>query len=415
MIDVDALPESFFEYVDLHHNDDPHKLLFSTHKGKYNFPIDFAITQIQARQKIKNKLLGFPLVEQFLFASTLLAEQCTAWPIAQFHASLLREGKGMRVADLTCGLGIDAFSFCRMGADVIAIDIDTLTSQCASHNANLMSIKNFQSINADAIQWMENEERKFDMVFVDPARRKNGNRAYNLHDCSPDIVAHIHLLRCRTPRVMVKASPMLDITATLKLIPEIAHLYIVALNGECKEILADIKFEPSPRQADVTAINLDAKGEAISKFHIRNFLETRNPEAPLAETDDISEGAWLAEPDAAVMKTGAWANLASLHPGMLMLHPHTHLFISDKKPEGFPGRTRQIKRVWKSIKDAHRSLKGERINVATRNYPLSAAQLEKKLSVMASDNSRSFIMGATSSALGKILLELVSENDTAFC
>lgn len=408
MIDIDALPVSFYEYVTHHINDDPHKLALSVCNSQYNFPVDFAITQIQARQKIKNKLHGFPITSFFLFASPLLAEQCTSWPIARFHASLLNSSSSLQIADLTCGLGIDAFALCQSGANVVSTDIDALTSSCAVHNADILGFKNFQCIHADAIEWLAATRYNFDIIFVDPARRKGGNRTYNFHDCSPDIITHLPLLKSSAHTMMIKASSMLDITATLRLIPEITHLYIIALYGECKEILSVAQFHSGPQNADVTAINLNLDGDEISRFTIHDFLHTRSSHATIADTGSIKCGAWLAEPDAAVMKTGAWYNLAMQYPGIVMLHPHTHLFVSDKKPDGFPGRVWQINNIWRSAKDAMRNVKGEKINVATRNYPLTAQQLANKLNVLPCDNANRFLFGATTSALGKIIMEVTA-------
>lgn len=419
MIDIEALPESFYEYVANHLNDDTQRLLLTSRNGRYDFPIDFAISQIQARQKIKNKLRGFTSSPYFLYSTPLLAEQCTAWPIARFHASLLNCQGPLRIADLTCGLGIDAFAMSQAGAIVTATDIDALAAACATHNAQILGYNNFQCIHADASVWLAEKRRDFDLIFIDPARRKDGNRTYSFHDCSPDITAHLPLLRASTPRMMVKASPMLDITATLNLIPDITHLYIIALRGECKEVLADVEFQSPSHSTAVSAINLNAEGDEISRFSIQDYVGTRSADAPIATSDRLREGAWLSEPDSAVMKTGAWLNISNQYPGMEMLHPHTHLFVSDEMPQNFPGRTWKINQIWHSAKDAMRRVKGEKINVTTRNYPLTPQNLAQKLGVHPCDTNNRFIIGATSRASGKILMEVekknhVSENGTGW-
>lgn len=373
-MDSISFPASFFKFVADNINEDTAKLRLRHHGKISEFDVDFAITQIECRKKFRKKLSRFISCRDALFPTVLAGEQASHEAVARFHASLFNGSE--RVIDMTAGLGIDAMSISAKAKSVIACELDALKAACLAHNKDAVKISNIRVENADSTEIMKSQTDCFDTVFIDPARRGAGNkRVYNFHDCQPDILSIQDYLLENSKRIIIKASPLLDISRTLIDIPSATSVRCICVEGECKEVL--IEASPNGTLKLQEAVNLNADGSLISVFSYRPDDDTS--EIDYCTAIDLETGCYLYEPDAAVMKLSPWGALSAKFKGIKKLGKSSHLFLSDKYFESFPGRKLKYKGIIE--KRDRKTLKGIPVNVVTRNYPLSAEELRKKLGV----------------------------------
>ncbi len=334
--------------------------------------LDTAILQIECRRKSRKKLAEELACPTFFFPTALSAEQSTSDLLADFHASLIAPGS--TVLDLTCGLGIDVYHAARRASEVTAVDINQEITDAIRHNSTALALDNVTAVTADCREFVKNTDRRYDVVFIDPARRgANGERIYRLADCSPDVTSMLTDIAAVSPRLIVKASPMLDITQLLRELPDTTDLYVTGTSTECKELVADITFADSHTTEPVIHVTTP----------LHNFAFTQSEEAvALPDFGSPAAGEYLYEPGTAVMKAAPF-KLLSQRYGVSKLHPNTHLYHSPHRINDFPGDVWHIDRVAdfssheiKAIAQQH-----DRLNIATRNFDMSADTLRKKLKV----------------------------------
>ncbi len=370
--------ENLIEFVRKHENEDANdlRLKYARDKAAFDFNLNFALTQIEARKKAKQKIPGFVAHPDFVFPTLLSAEQASNETIAKFHADLI-DGCSS-ILDLTSGLGIDDMSMAKTGASVTTCEIDQIKCEALEHNAKVMGVSDHITVvNEDSIEYLNKQRKTFDLVYADPARRNSsGGKVHALSDCQPDILASMDEILSKTKRILVKSSPLLDLTLIRKTIQELNHIFVVCFKGECKEVLIDIKKDSSFE--GVTVVDLDREGE-ISRFDT-HFKDSESlPKDAFSNLKNAAEFKYLYEPNAGVMKTGAWKTLIGKYPALLKADNNTHIFLSDTLYADFPGRVMAI--LAEPDKKALKGLKGTKINIVSRNHPLSAPQGNNKNSL----------------------------------
>lgn len=336
-----------------------------------------AALQIDARRRCIHKLPTFLTNPDFIFPSLLSAEQATNEEVARFHASLIRPGES--VADLTAGLGIDSMCMAMAGAHVTAFELNPQTNAVLRHNVATMQTDVHVKDVCHSIEWLnEHKECKFDAIYIDPARRDvNLKRTFAFSDCQPDVTACLPLLFDHAHRIIIKASPMLDLTRVVHELSQIDHMYTVVCGGECKEVLVTL-HKGIDRPHKRTSVSIDKSGHANiyncpqESLHPTSFVSTL-PEA----------GMYLYEPDAGIMKWGEQASLTQYFEGLRKGDPNTNLYFSHELFNTFPGRRLRIESQV-SVKDK-RMLRGK-MNVASRNHPLSAPEIYKRCRITPSND-----------------------------
>lgn len=381
--------KDFFEWIDAHMGDDPGSLWL-----KYGKTHASAITQVECRRRFGAKLSRTLADDpQFLFPNTLAGEQSTSDVLASFHSSLIAPGS--RVADFTAGLGIDAMAMARHASQVTALEINPEVAQALKRNSH--NLTNLDVICADCREYAEmlaSEGCMFDTIFIDPARRDNcGGRTYALADCTPNIVDMLPLMRKITRRVIVKASPMLDISHTINELDNVTGVIILGTPGECKELDVVIDFGVEVAEPVISAVTLTAEG--ISRFDF-----TRSEEAATTPRYGLPKvGDFILEPYPAVMKAGAFRLLSERY-GLQSISANTHLWHSEAIPEGFPGKSFLITDIQefasKNIKRYTAS--HPRVSVTVRNFDMSAEALRAKLRVRDGEK-RLFAIGSNEGRL----------------
>lgn len=377
--------EKMIDFVRRHADDDVNALRLK-YAGKKNneqdFDIEFALIQIEARKKTRKKLPNFLSHPDFIFPTLLSAEQASNDAVARFHASLIPSSS--RLLDLSAGLGIDDMTFAMKGVDVTACEIDSIKCEALRHNARVMEVSDKLSIVlGDSIDFVRNNCGKFDIVFADPARRNDsGGKLHSLSDCHPDILGAMPEILLISPRLLVKSSPLLDLSFIHNTVKDLNHIYVVCFKGECKEILIDVQKASS--FSGVTVVDIDKDGE-ISRFHTDFNATDTGLIVAMSDRKKAGDYRYLYEPNAGIMKTGAWGNLLNKYPELSKADKNTHIFLSDVLYNDFPGRVMQI--LSEPDKKGIKVLKGSKINIVARNHPLSAPQIFKKFSLTpGSDN-----------------------------
>lgn len=396
---------TFYSWIQAHLNDDT-KALRLKYAGKTE-PIDYAaaITQIECRQRFGKKLEQTLAADPvFFFPSVLAGEQATADVVAAFHSTLVCPGE--TVADLTAGLGIDIFHISRIASATVAVERDHERAQALRINAASLGIDNIAIVEADctqaAGQWAD-EGRRFDTIFIDPARRAgDGSRVFALSDCEPDVEALLPRLKTICRRIIIKASPMLDVTHTAETLsarPE--RIMAVGTPTECKELLIVADLEADTDNTIVEGVTLHGGTASRMSFTLEEERRAPMPEAmrPLGAGDYIYE-AWPA-----VMKTGAFKVLAQRY-NLQGFHANTRLLASTALVKGFPGNAYRIEAVYPYASRVLKRFRREypRINVAVRNFGMSADALRTKLGV--SDGGELRLYGLTD-ARGERVLAVV--------
>lgn len=339
-----------------------------------------AIDQIEARKKTRTKLSSFIAHDAFLFPSTLSAEQSSNESVARFHASLFSSDE--KVADLTAGLGIDAFTIAKHVNHVTAIERYNNYSDTLIHNAKVIDVENITVINANSLEWLDTHDISFNTIFVDPARRGDMNkRTFALEDCEPDIIANLNLLAAHTDRILVKCSPMLDVKELIRRVPSLRRIFIVSYASECKEILIEI-IPDNVSAVEIISVSLGKHGDSIILPFSESDLSL-NP-STYADIDSILKNntpCYLYEPDPAIMKISPWTALVKAYPSLVKIAPNTNLFITSDPSIPLPGRIVSI--LSPLDKKSLKQLRGTPINVVARNFPLSAPQIISKYNLIA--------------------------------
>ena len=394
--------KEFFDWIEAHIADDPKALRLKYSRKNLGFDVGFAILQIECRRKYASKLAGtLAAFRNFIFPTSLSGEQSTSDLLAEYHCSLT--GNTGTVADLTAGLGIDATHFAAAGCDVTAVERIPELAEALKYNARGLNCDSLSVFTGDCREFISDavsSGRIIDTCFIDPARRSaDGGRVYALSDCEPDIARLIPDISKICRRLIIKMSPMLDISHTARELPR-SPVSIISLGTpkECKELLAVIDFGAE----DNTVPVIEATTLSGNKTTTLSFTATQERDA-IPQTGGLpSAGDYIYEPFPAVIKSGAH-RLLSERFGVMMFHSNTHLYHSSQLSDNFPGEAHRIISLMpyasKHIKRFKRDY--PRISVCTRNFGISAEALKTKLGV--ADGGTLRVYGFTDAGGGRYL------------
>lgn len=326
-----------------------------------------------------------------LMLNPLSVEQASSAHVALMRASLV--DRGLRILDMTCGLGMDIRGFLtREPVEITGIEMNRLSADVAA--VNFKEFPNVKIIKGDSVEYLSSiDDDRYDLIYIDPARRdSSGGRVYNLHDCTPDLTAILPEMLRKSRIVMAKLSPMLDITQTLADLTGISRLIAVEEKGECKELLVVIERDFDGEAKISTGLEADAMSFTLS--------QEKNAGVHFGEPE---AGLWLHVPGAGAMKAGCFKLLSASFDDMAKVAPNSHLYISHEKHDRFPGKAYYIDDVIEYTSSNIKRLAGERLNadVTVRNFPLTAAELQKKLKIRPGNGCRLF---ATVTSTGRKVL-----------
>ena len=338
------------------------------------------LQQVEGRERTADKLPTFAAIDDWWYPVRLSCEQCSSEATARYKASILRRTIRGRLLDLTGGYGVDTYFLSEQFSHTDYVEQNAELCRIATHNFAAKPITIHHSTAEDFLA----SAGQYDLIFLDPARRDSyGGKVFRLEDCTPNVVELLPALLTHGKRIMIKLSPMLDITQAVTTLSQVTwDIYVVAIKNEVKEVLL-----MSGGAGQITAIDLSKKEQA--------FTFTREEES-VSEAVCQSEGrsvlcqtqsVYLYEPNAAILKAGAY-KLVAQRFGLQKLDINTHLYCSEELVADFPGR------VWKVKEPTPTLPKGKEIkqaNVLVRNYPLTAEQLKKKLHLR--DGGTAYVIG----------------------
>ncbi len=328
-----------------------------------------AITQITGLQIIKEKVPAWHATDGLIYPKHLSLEQCSSEITARYKASLL---KGDTLIDLTGGFGVDCTFFAPNFKKVVYVERQNELCKIATHNFPILELHHIKVINADSVEYLRTTD-KVSCIFIDPARRNTaGRKVTAITDCEPDVKSLSSLLLNKADKVMVKLSPMLDLSLALSDMPETCETHIVSVCNECKELLLILNNDKN-KENKIYCINLDKKG------NMQCFVFTRENEqsARCDYTSTIHK--YLYEPNAAILKAGAYKCVANIYK-IKKLHPNSHLYTADELIKDFPGRVFSCLSVFSlHKKEMKKELNGiSHANITVRNFPASVAELRKR-------------------------------------
>lgn len=363
--------ENFRNFVREHAHDDVCRLRL---KYGSDEAAAFAIDQIEARQKTGRKLPTWAENESLLFPSPLSAEQASSEETARCKQRLFG-GRFDTICDLTGGLGVDTLYFSQTAENVSYIERFPRYCEVARHNFDRLGCRNITVVCADCREYLQAPHPHHALYYIDPARRGEGNRrVFGLADCEPDIAEVWQRVAAEGARLLVKASPMLDISQTLR---EYAatDVYVLSVKNECKELL----FLLSPACSDeavIHCINLADGREQTYSFTPAGEAALPTPVPPAAL------GAYLYEPNASILKAGAYKS-ACRDFGVSKLSASSHLYTSEKLVSDFQGR---IFEIVETLPFSRQTLKTcaaryPQANLTCRNFPLSADELRRQAKI----------------------------------
>lgn len=364
------------------HKEEDIKTLALKAKHKDDIDFQFALQQIDGYQSAKKKLPSLCSNFDLIYPVHLSMEQCSSEKTALYKSSIVDNGSAM--ADLTGGFGIDFYYISQKYDKKIYVEQNSDLCDIAKHNFNKLNLCNFEIHNAKTEEFLQSINRHFDLFYIDPARRdKNGSKTFLPSDCTPDLTSCYDQLMNMCDCLLIKYSPLLDISLALKTITHVSEIHIVSLDNECKELLFKSNKNNSG-SVKVCCVNI--RKNCTDKF-VFDLDEENNSEATY--TNDVFD--YIYEPNASILKAGAF-NLISSKFGIKKLHKNSHLYTSDKLINDFPGRTfkkTQVSGLNKNdLKSSINNLTNA--NITIRNYPSSVDALRKKLRLKEGGNTYIF-------------------------
>ncbi|MCR4878314.1 MAG: class I SAM-dependent methyltransferase [Bacteroidales bacterium] len=387
--------ESTWQYIAAHAEDDVARL--ALHPSK-DLQVDMAVAlqQIAGRQKAKKKLPEWYATEGVLYPKKVSMEQCSSSQTAEYKASLV---EGESFADFSGGFGVDTVALARKFGKGYYVEPQQELCELFQQNRKILDINNVNIVNGT----MEANLAAIgpvDTIYLDPSRRDtHGRRVVSLADCTPNLLEWKSALLAKCNTLMVKLSPMIDIFQTLRDLSETVAVHVVAVEGECKEVVfllktEDVTVDDTRRDVpwhisttDPTIIAVDINKN--NNTRVQSTLETERTTPPCIATE---LGAYLYEPNAAVMKAGIF-NALSQQFQVAKLAKNTNLFTANELHEEFPGRLFRIEAVheFHPRKTAKELSHLASASIAVRNFPLSAEELRKTLKIK--DGNAKFLFG----------------------
>lgn len=375
----------FWDFVTAHANDDPSALRLKFH-GHTELDYGLAITQIECRRKFARKLCDtLTRFDRFVFPTELSGEQCTGDLLADFHAEIVGRldcnDAGKTIVDFTAGLGIDTMHLGRRGNSVTAIDRQPALAEALKWNSTGLGLSQLTAGQGDSVEMLQAGLISGDIAFIDPARRSaDGGRTYSIADCQPDVVQLLPALGKSFRFVVIKLSPMLDLTQTAReLGDKLTDLYVLGTKTECKEIVAVLDMKGAGRNKPIIhAVTVTADGHDELTFDRDEENSLPSMATGLPAVGDIVYELWPA-----VIKAAPFNTLAQRFGSVKKLAPNTHVFFAGSPVDAFPGEGRTVVDVIpymsKHIKRLHNQY--PKIDVATRNFDVPADALRRKLNV----------------------------------
>ncbi len=440
------------DFIRQYQDDDVRQLAFLGSKYP-EVDMPFALDQIRGRKMARVKLPRWASLEGIIYPPHISMEQCSSESTALYKAELAARLLGLPASssgtemkaeneiefvDLTGGFGVD-FSYiaARLGVKSMYVERQAHLCEAAKENFGRLGLKNAIVKNGDGIEVLHSFHPKkkdaasaddslgitydqprsllktnlgLKIIFIDPARRDDaGNKVVSLKDCTPDVTVLQEEMLSKADYVIIKLSPMLDWHRAISELSHVREVHIISVNNECKELLLVLsarnmgEMEASSADGEVKhAGNLRIYCINDAQSFVCDELDMESSQVKIAPST-LEEMLYLYEPNASLMKAGCFGVLSGRYDAR-MLSKNSHLFVSREPIAAFPGRSFRIIAVSSfNKKELKRHLSGiTKANIATRNFPLSVAELRKRLKLK--DGGETYIFATTLSDESHVLM-----------
>ena len=440
------------DFIRQHQDEDVRQLAFLGSKYP-EVDMPFALDQIRGRKMARVKLPRWASLEGIIYPPHISMEQCSSESTALYKAELAARLLGLPASssgtemkaeneiefvDLTGGFGVD-FSYiaARLGVKSMYVERQAHLCEAAKENFERLGLKNAIVKNGDGIEVLHSFLPKKDdaasaddslgiiydqplsllktklglkLIFIDPARRDDaGNKVVSLKDCTPDVTVLQEEMLSKADYVIIKLSPMLDWHRAISELSHVREVHIISVNNECKELLLVLSAR---NMGDMEASSADGEVKHAGNLRIycvndaQSFvcdeLDMESSSVKIAPST-LEEMQYLYEPNASLMKAGCFGVLSGRYDAR-MLSKNSHLFVSREPIAAFPGRSFRIIAISSfNKKELKRHLSGiTKANIATRNFPLSVAELRKRLKLK--DGGETYIFATTLSDESHVLV-----------
>ena len=338
------------------------------------------IAQIEAKLKCKKKLPTWYSGKQIIYANKLNIEQSSSEITANYKKNLIG---GETLLDLTGGFGVDTYYFSKTLKHVTYCEVNKNLSEIVKHNLKILKASNIIIKAMDGLLYIQQKNRQYDWIYIDPSRRnKIGNKLYFIEECCPNVLENLDLLLSKSNNILIKLSPMLDIKSALKVLKYTKEVHVVAIKNEVKELLFLLQ-KGYTNEACIKAINLQTT-QPNFEFKISQERTTIAYQKPMN---------YLYEPNAAILKCGAFKNIA-IRFKIMKLGQHTHLYSASKIIKYFPGNIYKIHKIIPYKKQLIRKeITGRKVNIKTRNFPNKTKEVKKEYKLK--DGGNQFVFFTT--------------------
>lgn len=344
------------------------------------------ISMQEIAQQVKGKQIcrkKFPFLdrENIIFPPHLNLEQSSSESAARYKSRLV---KGKTFLDLTSGFGIDAYFLSQNFEKTTLVERNSKLLDIVKHNWAVLG-KDAHFINSELEDFLSENDKNFDVIFIDPARRSaNDKKVFLLEDLSPNILEIQKLLTSISDKILIKLSPLIDISYLVSVIDNISEIHIVAIKNDVKEVL--VQINKGTKYPKICCVNLETD-ESPFEFKYGKSAVCVSYSQPQA---------YLYIPNNAILKSGAFLEVAKQF-SLSKLHPNTHLYTSDEKFKDFPGRILKIKKI-----NPKKLERGEKYNIISKNHPLKPDTIKKKYKI--SDGGERYLIFTQSVAGMEVLL-----------
>ena len=330
-----------------------------------HIPIEDLLQQIESKRKAEKKLPNWFTNDNIVYPKKLSLEQCSSEITAEYKASIV---SGKSLIDVTGGFGIDTYYFSKQFKEVTYCEINEELAAVVDHNLKQLNVENVDVKATNGIRYLKEVDKPFDVLFVDPSRRDDvKGKVFLLKDCVPYLPPKIPFLLSKAKTLLIKVSPLLDLSQTIKELQFVSEIHIVAVNNEVKELLF-VVTKDSDAAIQIQTVNF--QHGTVQQFGFEYG------ESPYSNYEIPQR--YLYEPNAAVLKSGGFHHLTHTYE-VFKLQEHSHLYTSETLLD-FPGRAFEIEAVFPyDKKKITKHLEERKANITTRNFPKSVAQIRKEL------------------------------------